>query len=332
MPSHLVARTFPVAECLRIWLHAPSVGTPLADVAKSLGLGGPRIWTADKASRRAALDIRKRSPYGIVSDYFPRNSEFIAFAPPRFMNLILFEKPFETLRLESGDPRVAHIRKVLRAEIGTKVFVGFANGPRARAEVTMLPDDGSIELQVIATEPAPAPLPIQLLIGLPRPHTAKRILFEAASMGVQALHFCEVERGEPSYAQSSLWTGDEWKERLRLGAEQSFGTHIPEVTIAPDLQTAISQLPVDAPRIALDNYEAAAPLGQSIPADAASALLALGPERGWSPGERDTFRKNGWTLAHLGPQVLRTETACTAAVATVASRLGCWSAPTQTRI
>jgi cytochrome bd-type quinol oxidase subunit 1 len=40
MPSHLVARAFPVAECLRIWLHAHSVGTPLADVAKVLGWVG----------------------------------------------------------------------------------------------------------------------------------------------------------------------------------------------------------------------------------------------------------------------------------------------------
>lgn len=248
------------------------------------------------------------------------------------MNLILFENSFEQIRLKADDPKSHHIRKVLRAEIGSKVFIGFVNGLRARAEVTELPEDGSVALQVIATESAPAPLPIQLLIGLPRPHTAKRILFEAASMGVLALHFCEAERGEPSYSQSSLWTSDEWQTRLRLGTEQSFGTHIPEVTIAPDLQTAISQLPVDLPRITLDNYEAAAPLGQALPADAGSALLAIGPERGWSPGERDTFRKNGWRLAHLGPQVLRAETACTAAVAAAASRLGSWLGQTQTQI
>ena len=90
---------FPVVECLRIWIHAPSVGTPLADVAKSLGLCRPRMWTGDQAPRRAALDIRKRSPYGVESDYFPREPGLIAFAPPRFMDLILFEQPFESIRL-----------------------------------------------------------------------------------------------------------------------------------------------------------------------------------------------------------------------------------------
>jgi RsmE family RNA methyltransferase len=248
------------------------------------------------------------------------------------MNLILFDKPFEQLRLEPGDPRGQHIRKVLRAELGTKVFIGFVQAERARAEVTALGEDGSVELKVIATEPAPAPLPIQLLIGLPRPHTAKRILFEAASMGVQSLHFFEAERGEPSYAQSSLWTTDEWKDRLWLGVEQSFGTHLPEVSIHPDLQTAISHLGTDAARIALDNYQASAPLNESIPSDVDSAILALGPERGWSPNERDTFRKNGWKLAHLGPHVLRAETATTAAVAAAATQLNCWSEQTATQI
>lgn len=246
------------------------------------------------------------------------------------MNLILFDQPFEEIRLEVADPRSQHIRRVLRAEPGSRVFLGFANGPRVRAEVTALNPDGSVELRVIATEPAPAPLPIQLLIGLPRPHTAKRILFEAASLGVQSLHFFEAERGEPSYAQSRLWTSQEWRERLRLGTEQSFGTHLPELSIAPDLQTALSHLPLDLPRIALDNYEATAPLAAALAKDAARALLALGPERGWSSGERDTFRRNGWSLAHLGPRVLRVETACTAAVAVAAARLAdrAWASQT----
>ena len=96
---------------------------------------------------------------------------------------------------------------------------------------------------------------LTLLVGLPRPHTAKRILFDAASLGVARLFF-EAERGEPSYAQSSLWTTDAWPERLRLGVEQGFGTHVPEVCMYPDLQSALSALYAIPRRVALDNYEA----------------------------------------------------------------------------
>jgi RsmE family RNA methyltransferase len=248
------------------------------------------------------------------------------------MNLILFKKPFERIRLEAGDPRARHIRKVLRAEVGSKVFMGFMGGPRARAQVTELGEDGDLALEVVATEAAPEPLPIQLLIGLPRPHTARRILFEAASMGVQALHFFEAERSEPSYAKSSLWTSDEWRERLWLGTEQSFGTYLPVVSMHPDLQFAISHLGHEGARVALDNYEGGSPLHETIRSEMSSAVLALGAERGWTSGERAIFRKNGWILAHLGPYVLRAETACTAAVSTAAGAIGCWSEPTRTEI
>lgn len=248
------------------------------------------------------------------------------------MNLILFNEPFEQLRLEKTDARAQHIRKVLRAEVGTLVFVGFVNGLRARAQVTELSVDGSVLLEVIGTEAAPKPLPLSLLIGLPRPHTAKRILFEAASLGVRSIHFFEAERGEPSYAQSSLWTTDEWRARLQLGVEQSFGTHLPEVMMYPDLQTALSQLYAIPARIALDNYEATGSIDSLVKAEADGAALAFGPERGWSPNERDALRQNGWKLAHLGPHVLRAETAVVAGVAVMSAQLGLWQAQTTTEL
>ena len=136
------------------------------------------------------------------------------------MNLMLFDDVFESVRLERTDPRAQHLRKVLRAKIGTLVFLGFVNGARARAKVVAVEADGAFKLEVVGTEPAPAPLPITLLIGLVRPHTAKRILFEAASLGVTGIHFLEAERSEPSYAQSSLWQTDEWRDRIRLGTSK----------------------------------------------------------------------------------------------------------------
>jgi len=248
------------------------------------------------------------------------------------MNLILFDEAFESVRLKGADPRAQHIRKVLRAEPGTLLFLGFVHGPRARAKVTALDADGGVMLEVIGTEPAPAPLPVTLLIGLPRPHTAKRILFEAASLGLGGLHFFEAERSEPSYAKSGLWQSDEWRERLRLGAEQAFTTHIPDVGMHADLQTAITALYGADVNVGLDNYEAEGSLGEVLPSQAKTALVALGPERGWSSEERDVFRRNGWKLAHVGPHVLRAETACVAAVSAVSTKLGLWKSQTKTEL
>lgn len=248
------------------------------------------------------------------------------------MNLMLFDDVFESVRLEASDPRAQHLRKVLRAQVGTLVFLGFVNGPRARAKVVAVESDGSFELEVVGTEPAPKPLPINLLIGLPRPHTAKRLLFEAASLGVSGIHFFEAERSEPSYAQSSLWQTDEWRDRIRLGTEQAFATHLPQVAMHADLQSAVSTLHGAAVHVALDNYEASGALGEVLPETGASAVIALGSERGWSPNERDVFRKNGWKLAHMGAHVLRAETACVAAVSATASQLGMWTEQTATAL
>lgn len=44
-------------------------------------------------------------------------------------------------------------------------------------------------------------------------------------------------------------------------------------------------------------------------------VLALGPEGGWSLGEEQALREAGAQPTHLGPRVLRTETAAVAAVA-----------------
>lgn len=248
------------------------------------------------------------------------------------MNLLLFDQAFERICIDKTDTRVEHMKKVLQVEVGSLVFVGFVGGFRARAKITELPEDGSVCLEVVGSEPAPLPLPISLLVGLPRPHTAKRLLFEAASLGVRRIDFFEAENGEPSYARSSLWTEDEWKERLRLGAEQSFGTHLPEVAMYPDLQTALSAQDPSATRVALDNYEATGSLGECITIEAKQAILALGPERGLTSRERDIFRRNGWALAHLGPFVLRSETAAVAAVSIASSSLNCATTPTVTKL
>jgi len=68
-------------------------------------------------------------------------------------------------------------------------------------------------------------------------------------------------------------------------------------------------------RLALDNYEATAPLGAWRLGPREPCVLAIGPERGWGPRDRNALRAAGFALAHLGPRVLRSETAVVAALA-----------------
>ncbi len=167
---------------------------------------------------------------------------------------------------------------------------------------------------------------MHLLLALPRPQTARRLLRECTALGVERMAFFKSEKGEPSYRQSRLWRGDEWRRHLIEGAEQAFTTHIPEIAHFDELSACLEVIPEDATRLALDVYEAESSIVDWHDARPAVAI-AVGPERGFSSGERQALRSAGFELLHLGQRVLRTETAAIAATSIIAARLGFLSTP-----
>lgn len=235
------------------------------------------------------------------------------------MNLILFNSKEDASWIPACDPRAKHILEVLKRGVGESFFVGVVNGLRGSARI-LESDTKGIRLDVRWEVQQTALFPVSLLVGLPRPQTARRLLFEATTLGVSQLAFYISEKSEPSYAQSSLWTTDEWRQRLILGAEQAFCPQIPEVLHFEKLKTALERVASQTKvRLALDNYEATVALGAV--ALEAPVQLVLGGERGFSARERDVLLQQGYTLCHLGERVLRTETAATAALAICLSRL-----------
>lgn len=243
---------------------------------------------------------------------------------PRFppVNLILFE-PAEIGRpLPRTDRRAQHLLNVLRTTPGTSFDAGIVDGPRGKGTlVAESADSLTLSFTWDAPTPAAAEL-VHLIVGLPRPQTARDILRDAASLGVAALHFVSTEKGERSYAQSTLWSSGEWRRHLITGAEQAFTTQLPPTTFGRPLADILASLDPDTARVALDNYEATMALGDWPIIAEQPVVLAIGPERGWSDDERTALRTHCFGLAHLGPRVLRTETATIAALSIVRSKLG----------
>lgn len=246
------------------------------------------------------------------------------------MNLILFETSELERPLPRADRRAEHMLRVLRLAVGASCDVALVNGPRGKATLVAL-DEATLTLRFdwpaaagnsVAGAGAAEREPVTLVVGLPRPQTARDILRDATTLGVAAIHFVRTEKAEASYAQSSLWSSGEWRRHVLAGAEQAFDPQLPEITHWRALTEVLASLPTEATRLTLDNYESPAPLGEiAVPADR-PLVLALGAERGWSAREREQFRAGGFTFAHLGPRVLRTETAVIAALAIVRARLG----------
>lgn len=233
------------------------------------------------------------------------------------LNIILFE-PGELPTLPRRDPRCVHILEVLRCAEGDTFEAGIVDGEAGTATLLTISED-SLTFGFMPGRELPGLEAISLIVGLARPQTAKKVLQEATSLGVERIQFVHCDLSEKSYAHSPLWTQGEWRKLVLAGAEQAVTTKLPEVTVGRRLREALKF--ADEPtKIGLDNYEAAESL--STISLSTPVVLAIGPERGWSDAEREMLREYGFGLAHLGNRVLRVETACVSAIAVVRSRLG----------
>ncbi len=237
------------------------------------------------------------------------------------MNLILFTAAEIARPLPRTDSRARHLLEVLQRQPGDTFDAGLRDGPRGQGTVVAV-SSADITLDFQWGEPPPPLDDLTLIIGLPRPQTARKIMREATALGLARLHFVATGRGELAYAQSSLWTSGEWERQLVSGAEQAFCTRLPVVSHGHALTDILPTLPSSGARLALDNYEAPQALSQFHLSSEMPVALALGPERGWSAAERDQLRAARFALVHLGPRVLRVETAVVAAVAIVKARRG----------
>jgi RsmE family RNA methyltransferase len=235
------------------------------------------------------------------------------------VNIVLFEATEVESPLPRADPRARHVLEVLRRRPGESFDTGLIDGPRGKATVESIDGEG-LSLSFVWGEEPPPLEQVTLIVGLPRPQTARKVLEEATALGVQAMDFVTSERGEPGYGTSRLWSSGEWRRHLIAGAEQAFSTRLPVVTWGRGLEDAIGGMEAGGTHLALDNYEAQDRLGAIEVI--APVTLAIGPERGWTESERRLLREAGFRFVHLGERVLRVETVCVAAIALVRAKLG----------
>ena len=237
------------------------------------------------------------------------------------MNIILLTEKEIGGPLPLDDARAIHLLEVLKLVEGDVFDVGLYNGPRGKARIVTVGGRG-IELECRFSSEIPQLYDVTMLIGLPRPPSARRLLKDLTAQGVGELHFVATEKGEKSYLNSRLWSHGEYKRLLRDGAAQAFCTRLPTVSVHSSLQDCLEGLDGQTDRLALDNYESSLPLGELDRPCQSRTVLAVGAERGWSAAERDLLRAHDYILASVGQRVLKTETACIAALAIVLAKRG----------
>ena len=236
------------------------------------------------------------------------------------MNIILFAKNELDVPLPLDDPRATHVLEVIGCGRGDSFDIGLIDGPRGKARIVAI-GKCDLRLEFHFSTHIPQLYPVVMIIGLPRPPSARRILKDLTSQGAAELHFVATDKGEKSYLNSRLWSRQEYQRLLREGAEQAFCTRLPKVAVHTSLMACLELLEEETDRLALDNYESTLSLRDYRPLHA-RCILAVGSERGWSSAERDLLRERGFILVSIGERILKTETACIAGLALVLDKLG----------
>lgn len=225
------------------------------------------------------------------------------------MNLIVvFEADFEnSTSVVITDRRFHHIRTVHQPDIGENLKVGLLNGQIGQGTVIEL-NDHSLRMEVFLERDPPAPLPLTLLLALPRPKMLKRVLQTVSAMGVKELYLINSYRVDKSYWGTPILE-KQLNEHLLLGLEQAGDTLMPNVHLRkrfkPFVEDELPELCRGSRALVAHPYQAEpCPRSEDI-----QTTLAIGPEGGFIPYEVEKLAECGFKAIHIGERILRVETA-----------------------
>jgi 16S rRNA (uracil1498-N3)-methyltransferase len=227
------------------------------------------------------------------------------------MNLILLDEA----DLSEGQARLQgvrarHVREVLKRGVGDSLRIGLLNGPLGTGSILHLDADG-VTLQCRWDETPPRPA-VDLLLALPRPKVMKRLWAQLAALGVRRIYLT-------CYFDSHILEPAQVDALLREGLQQARDTHLPQVEIHKQLKPLIEDHLRDYAVKLLGHPGVADTIQSRQPRP--QTLLALGPEGGWSAYEQALFEAHDFQPVGLGTRVLRSDTACIAALALVHQEL-----------
>jgi 16S rRNA (uracil1498-N3)-methyltransferase len=207
-----------------------------------------------------------------------------------------------------------HLARVLRAEPGQRYEI--TDGVSlCLAEIEAAEPRLVVFRVVEALDPGPALPPIIIVASLIKFDRFEWMIEKVTEMGVKAVLPAEAARSEAGLFPAAAKRVERWRKIARESSQQSRRVRVPEIRDAVRLSDAL-RLPFGI-KITLEENPGAPPLMEAAKTwDRATDLaLCIGPEGGWTQGERAAMTTSGWLPASLGSTVLRAETAAMAAAA-----------------
>jgi 16S rRNA (uracil1498-N3)-methyltransferase len=213
-----------------------------------------------------------------------------------------------------------HLARVLRLRPGDDVslFDGEGGGHHGVVEAV-----GREETRVRITAPDDRPVDpgFRLTLAQAIPHSDRMewVIQKGTELGVERIVPLAAARSVVRPRAGRWERLDRWRRVAQEAARQSGRRRVPAIE-EPRSWPGFLEDRASFPGARLMLQEAApaggAP-GLALPAGAREAWVAVGPEGGWAPEELEAAARAHVQGVHLGPRILRTETAGVVAVALV---------------
>ena len=228
------------------------------------------------------------------------------------MNILLVQKEaIVNNRVTVTGDKLKHLRKILKVQVGSQIKLGIIDGEIGTGTVESITKELAQLLVSTGIQP-PKRLPIHLILAIPRPIMLKRVLAQAASMGIEKISLLRSKRVEKSFLNSSIIEKANYTPFLLKGIEQSVDTKVPEVFLHRRFMPFIELLKDDTSNhLKLIGH----PQGNihlrdtRIPDPEKKIDVAIGPEGGWIDYEVEQFKKIGFAPFTMGERILRVDTA-----------------------
>ena len=226
-------------------------------------------------------------------------------------------------KLQLNDEQARYVGRVLRLRVDDPLQVFNGEDGEFAAEILAIRKSTATVLvgEHLQTE-TESPLRVHLVQGISRGERMDFVVQKATELGVKRVSPVLTEYGVVKLdAERAAKRRDHWQKVAASACEQSGRIRPPLIDTPVPLKTWFGAQPKDAD-IDLILRPGATTALTSIATPQTKVCILIGPEGGFSPVEYEDAAVAGFTEVSLGPRILRTETAATAAIAVMQAMWG----------
>jgi len=216
-----------------------------------------------------------------------------------------------------------HLGRVLRAQQGQ--LYELSDGQRVRLGRIEQVSRDRIDFALLDEIPAhPPAIDVALLLSVVKFDAFEWALEKATELGVSSIVPLASARSDKTLLAAAGKRAERWKKILAEASQQSRRVRVPVLQTVSQPTQAFGAQAAAAAKVMLSERPDAPALRQILQSEPTrkQAVLAIGPEGGWTDAEFAAAQASGFREASLGKLILRTETAVVAALASINYALG----------